>query len=171
MARLRKQATCHPDKPNHSYGLCRACYATQGRRLRGVIPRPTRLISCHPEKKYGAHGLCQNCYTAARKATLPPSLCHPEKPAYVGDTCRSCYVAAKTCGISKNAVLAIRASPCGICGETDGICIDHNHTTGAVRGSLCRDCNFVVGFVEKHVTLKPSILLQRVVSWLEKDKC
>lgn len=32
--------------------------------------------------------------------------------------------------------------PCGICGATDKpMVLDHCHTTGGVRGGLCRDCN------------------------------
>jgi hypothetical protein len=38
---------------------------------------------------------------------------------------------------------------CGVCKEElKNPHVDHNHTTGVVRGLLCRRCNFWVGIVE-----------------------
>lgn len=41
-------------------------------------------------------------------------------------------------------------SSCEICGKpwvegTPKLCIDHNHTTGEIRGILCKACNHVLG--------------------------
>lgn len=46
-------------------------------------------------------------------------------------------------------MLADQNGGCAICGTpptTRRLCIDHNHKTGAVRGLLCDDCNFGLGF-------------------------
>ncbi|MCI0561413.1 MAG: endonuclease VII domain-containing protein [Nitrososphaera sp.] len=34
---------------------------------------------------------------------------------------------------------------CQVCGSTKKICVDHNHTTGVVRGFLCDSCNVILG--------------------------
>jgi len=50
-------------------------------------------------------------------------------------------------------LMASQAGSCAICGTTSGyagqpgslLFVDHDHTTGAVRGLLCRDCNTGLG--------------------------
>ncbi len=47
-----------------------------------------------------------------------------------------------------DALLATQGGVCAICGGTNQgvrLVIDHNHTTGQVRGLLCAQCNFAVG--------------------------
>lgn len=34
---------------------------------------------------------------------------------------------------------------CACCPETEGLCVDHCHTTGKVRGLLCHHCNRALG--------------------------
>lgn len=36
---------------------------------------------------------------------------------------------------------------CAVCGSTDRLHVDHNHTTGKVRGVLCFNCNGALGHV------------------------
>lgn len=54
----------------------------------------------------------------------------------------------------------LSTSPCEMCGSEDSgvegatMFIDHNHTTGEVRGGLCRRCNFYVGWRENHQELE-----------------
>lgn len=48
---------------------------------------------------------------------------------------------------------------CSICGETpnESLQLDHDHETGAWRGLLCRRCNSLVGFIDKHSRLLPAV--------------
>lgn len=59
------------------------------------------------------------------------------------------------------ALLAEQDSKCPVCQRflvlggnqgPDSAVVDHNHTTGQVRGLLCRTCNIAVGYIEKDTT-------------------
>ena len=36
---------------------------------------------------------------------------------------------------------------CAICKDVKQLCVDHEHTTGRIRGLLCRNCNTAVGMI------------------------
>lgn len=44
----------------------------------------------------------------------------------------------------------IITEPCGICGGTKKMSLDHCHTTGKIRGALCINCNGSLGWFEKY---------------------
>jgi len=53
---------------------------------------------------------------------------------------------------------------CAICGVHQSklnkrLCIDHDHSTGKIRGLLCNHCNFVIG----HAHDNPDILMSAIV--------
>jgi hypothetical protein len=59
---------------------------------------------------------------------------------------------------------------CEICGHRwlegdDKLCIDHDHTTGKVRGILCKHCNYVLG----HSYEKKEILA-KTMAYIDKHK-
>ena len=51
-----------------------------------------------------------------------------------------------------NSMLLQQNNRCAICNESldltnpKKVCIDHDHSTGKVRGILCRNCNLAIGF-------------------------
>src|SRR5271166_4882501 len=46
---------------------------------------------------------------------------------------------------------AAQDGKCHICEAMDvKLCVDHDHDTGEIRKLLCRTCNMLVGFFEKH---------------------
>jgi hypothetical protein len=54
----------------------------------------------------------------------------------------------------KDALLAKQEGKCAICRSErfngPGPCIDHDHTTGKIRGILCFNCNFVLGYAHNN---------------------
>lgn len=47
---------------------------------------------------------------------------------------------------------------CFICGITQdklkrGLCVDHDHKTGKIRGLLCSPCNFILGFAKDEIEI------------------
>ena len=70
-----------------------------------------------------------------------------------------------------DATLAKQGGKCAICG-TDNLSkykvkyfdVDHNHTTGQVRGLLCRDCNVTTGVVENKWD-KIQLIRQYIAEW------
>lgn len=50
-----------------------------------------------------------------------------------------------------NRMLEEQDNVCAICKKDDGnrqLAVDHNHTTGLVRGLLCMKCNIMLGQIE-----------------------
>ena len=57
---------------------------------------------------------------------------------------------------------------CAICGQVCStgkkLAIDHDHTTGKVRGLLCKNCNVALGQFKDSVDV-----LQKAIKYLEKS--
>jgi hypothetical protein len=60
MAGIKKQATCHPERPNCAFGMCQQCYM-QWRRTAPIGEDEPRA-TCHPERRAWSNGLCEPCY-------------------------------------------------------------------------------------------------------------
>lgn len=94
--------------------------------------------------------------------------------------CKSCKTNIKRDWISKNRdkvrwnaiytkyrlrpedvqeMLARQSNACAICKELFRTVphIDHDHVSGLVRGLLCRRCNHLTGWMEKHQELVPNV--------------
>lgn len=51
-------------------------------------------------------------------------------------------------GLTPEAFLAL-PNYCEACGSTENLCIDHDHITGRVRGTLCFRCNAALGMLSE----------------------
>jgi hypothetical protein len=54
---------------------------------------------------------------------------------------------------------------CAICGKNKKLVVDHNHTTGAIRGLLCSTCNAGIGMMKE----SPDIL-RAAIDYIERFK-
>jgi len=48
-------------------------------------------------------------------------------------------------GISLDTYNYYMSQPCKICNKTTDLVLDHCHTTGLIRNTLCRQCNAALG--------------------------
>jgi hypothetical protein len=75
---------------------------------------------------------------------------------------------ARAYGISREqyeGLLARQGGVCGICRKPprEPLCVDHSHTTGRVRGLLCRRCNTALGSYDDDADL-----LAAAIAYLRK---
>jgi len=77
-------------------------------------------------------------------------------------------------GLSEEAFMAIyhaQGGKCDMCGVSKeaysirGLCVDHDHKTGKVRGLLCTGCNTGIGSLKEDIEL-----LLKAVEYLRKHK-
>lgn len=82
------------------------------------------------------------------------------------NTCRGIHESARIYGVSAEEYKANRASSgsCELCGSTETLCYDHDHTTMKFRGILCRMCNSAVGHFGDDVEG-----VQKVLNYLKRS--
>lgn len=106
---------------------------------------------------------CRECGTEF-SAGRGQRFCDPCRASFPQDNrsriLRSTYKLSYTQLAELEAITA-----CEVCGETEDLVIDHNHTTDKVRGKLCRNCNFALG----HVKDRPAVLRGLALYLEEKD--
>jgi hypothetical protein len=51
-----------------------------------------------------------------------------------------------------DAMLEQQSFKCAVCQTDEPTCVDHCHTSGAVRGLLCRPCNLGLGHFKDNAT-------------------
>jgi len=77
--------------------------------------------------------------------------------------------------VEYNALLLEQKGVCAICGNEQKLtygrhkkgrlCIDHNHSTGIIRGLLCHNCNAAIGLMKENIEI-----LQNAINYLNKNK-
>lgn len=108
------------------------------------------------KKSNGLSTYCRECCRVRAKASYArdPERSKAAHRAWVAknpDRVRA-HKAQSAYGISAAELQAL-ANVCVICGEKTGLCIDHNHLSGRVRGMLCTPCNKGLGFFRDNPSL------------------
>jgi hypothetical protein len=63
------------------------------------------------------------------------------------------------------SMASLQEFSCAICGDnTSKLHVDHNHTTGKVRGLLCNNCNRAIGLLKDDVQV-----LLKAAEYIEND--
>jgi hypothetical protein len=62
-------------------------------------------------------------------------------------------------------LLAEQGGVCAICGREHALVVDHNHTTGKVRGMLCQRCNTGLGYFED-----AAMLLRKAADYIDNKE-
>lgn len=70
-----------------------------------------------------------------------------------------------------NEILLEQDNQCAICGADKcasgkSFAVDHDHTTGKVRGLLCKKCNMGLGHFEDNLET-----IKNIMKYMEKYKC
>jgi hypothetical protein len=145
-------------KPQRSRGMCSACYEKNRIGTRYFEPRNNTCSTCGiPTHNWGK--LCSRCYRDRKVVS---------EPGYLD---RKNYERIeKRFGITEekyNLLLSSQENKCKICGGVNKsgrkLYIDHNHSTGEVRGLLCHNCNFLIGHCKENIEV-----LEKSIAYLQK---
>ena len=122
-----------------------------------------RAAECHPGRVYAAKGLCRSCYVMRHRRAQLRALSAAERRAHykrVWARRNKEKVAEqhrrgnwrRLYGLSAEQVVLLlreQGGSCAVCSVTGKLEVDHDHTTGEVRGLVCRRCNLILGCIEK----------------------
>lgn len=149
-------AECHPTRFVSCRGLCKSCYdkwlktVNPGYRAR-QIQNTSNWFKRNPETR--------KVLNAARRVReLNDPLRYQKKRALL---LKSKY------GLSLEAydtLLNNQNGSCAICSRKPGkrpLHVDHNHSTGKVRGLLCHQCNWYLGTVDRAPDILDRIKMYR----------
>lgn len=153
--------------------------------------KETKHAKDFPRQSVSPDGLRSNCKKCRNKIRKNPSLyrdelnmscrkCHRVLPdnAYFKNkhsklgrerTCIECKRASRF-QVTRDAIHNIRVNQCGRCPCCSIVlpfhkeCIDHNHSTGRVRGILCGKCNAALGLANDNIET-----LRGMIAYLEED--
>jgi hypothetical protein len=164
MARPKKNATCHTDRPHCAKGLCNSCYRrSKGPASQSLSPQAQanrkvrnrdyqrRLRTEHPEKI--AEYRRTRGRESANQSTKKWRRANPEKVKQ--STFESQLRKYRLTASQYDALYGQQGGVCRICGGTNNgkrLAVDHCHETGEVRALLCGGCNFAVGWAERRET-------------------
>ncbi len=126
-------------------------------------------IKCVCGRQAVSKGLCNKCYMRAyNKIKYPNAIargeygirhgmatCHPDRPMKRSDgLCGPCHQRVLLYKLTLDDLITMYKAQNGLCKlckspyEQDALIVEHNHTTGKVRGLVCQSCNIVISNAE-----------------------
>lgn len=111
--------------------------------------KPLEAFSYHAKCKYGRNATCKACKSEEARSYY---LANREKILERQKPGARAYERKKKYGISEEQFQEMLRESGGQCAlghepEDGQLVIDHDHATGAVRGLLCRQCNWALGLM------------------------
>src|SRR5262245_8107617 len=97
-----------------------------------------------PMQYLGKKGTCIECDSKVRKRYYQEN-----KEKTIRDT--RTYKLKNEYNLSREEFEKLCENGCHSCGSTDRLCVDHDHSTNAVRGILCHKCNAALGLLNDDV--------------------
>lgn len=169
-------ADCHPERPHWARGFCGTCYQRWWNeqnpgRTRERIKNRNNPATCHPEKQELARGLCGTCYRRQWRLANPGAEWErqnvAQKRKYAASEGERRKQILRRYGITPeqyDEMFTKQGGVCAACGEPSKrrLQVDHCHTTNALRGLLCFNCNSALGHAKDSVTR-----LQSLIAYLE----
>ena len=122
-------------------------------------------------------GKASECKKCHNEETIKWRIEHPEKSREIAINIYRNYssekkrdIWLKNYGINSmqyREILKSQDGCCAICGkmQKENFHVDHNHSTGKVRGLLCGNCNRALGYMNENVEA-----LKSAINYLEKNK-
>lgn len=125
-----------------------------------------RVSECHPDRKHQAFGLCAACYMKDYGEKNPDTRYRLRGlSGFTERDYKRLFQQQKGCCLICSQKETSKSK-----GKVTRLAVDHDHTTGKIRGLLCRRCNRAIGlfedspellfnalhYLEEHVTYSPS---------------
>ena len=123
------------------------------------------------ETRHGTTLTCKKCNKSKPESSFYKK---DKKTGRLDSTCKACRISEhreKNLGVTEKDywnMYTQQNGRCGICSRRlyskryKAFCVDHDHTTGFIRGLLCHNCNRAIGMLQDD----PAIL-KKAAEWVE----
>lgn len=141
--------------PSYARSMCTSCYA-KAYRAKSLPPKQLEIpLPVHSLSNVRLDEKVGDCRICGPNVPIRPprkdgrhggAECRAKRRGRSGkvDRIRQKYGLAES---DYRALVVKHAGRCGICGDLEqNLVVDHCHTTGRVRGLLCRICNLGLGY-------------------------
>lgn len=160
LLKQRDRKCAHPDRCERKARLHGYC-GMHAQRLQatGQLGPVERITLRHDDAPEGMR-TCPRCRGIKLLTEFSPNR---SRPSGIAHYCKVCMRR-----VGKKSRYGIEEPPstkCDICGTMENLCIDHDHVSGLVRGTLCDDCNLSLGKMQDDLSR-----IEKAAAYLRKFK-